>query len=242
MKAHSVFNILLLAAASLAHNITLQTGKRHEKCRRAIVDNRPGPLICYSIFVTKVTPNPVTTPVLLTKTVSSTTTVVFTVTETAYQTATTTLPASASQPNTVRFARARQNFNSNDHEGHEHSKPPANPSISVIKHNPKVIDLTTNTKYTKHHSRHKIHLNQISRTLTIEAACRRPGRYLPACLHIIGNEPCLTILPTPTSFSTMTESLKYPVVTVSKVVTAHIVSLVVVTMPVEDPKVMSVSV
>ncbi|KAG5946964.1 hypothetical protein E4U59_002532 [Claviceps monticola] len=184
-----------------------------------------------------------TTPVLLTRTVSSTTTVVFTVTETAYQAATTTLPASASQPNTVRFARARQPFiNSDDHEGHEHSNPPANPAISVIKHNPKVIDLTTNTKYTKHHSRHKIHLYQISSTLTIEAACRRPGRYLPACLHIIGNEPCLTILPTPTSFNTMTEPLKYPVVTISKVVTAHIVSLIVVTMPVEGPKVISVSV
>ncbi|KAG6139497.1 hypothetical protein E4U38_008202 [Claviceps purpurea] len=102
-----------------------------------------------------------------------------------------------------------------DHEGHEHSSPPVNPATSVIKHNPKIIDLTTNTKYSKQHSRHKIHLNQISRTLTIEAACRRPGRYLPACLHIIGNEPCLTILPTPTSSSTMTESPKYPVVTVT---------------------------
>ncbi|KAG6307954.1 hypothetical protein E4U45_002886 [Claviceps purpurea] len=129
-----------------------------------------------------------------------------------------------------------------DHEGHEHSSPPVNPATSVIKHNPKIIDLTTNTKYSKHHSRHKIHLNQISRTLTIEAACRCPGRYLPACLHIIGNEPCLTILPTPTSSSTMTESPKYPVVTVSKVVTAHIVSLIVVTVPVEGPKVVSTSV
>ncbi|KAG6296560.1 hypothetical protein E4U09_001718 [Claviceps aff. purpurea] len=95
-----------------------------------------------------------TTPVLLTTTVSSTTTVVFTVTETAYQTATTTPPASASQPNTVRFARARQPFiNSDDHESHEHSSPPVNPATSVIKQKPKGIDLTTNTKYFKHHSR-----------------------------------------------------------------------------------------
>ncbi|KAG6182827.1 hypothetical protein E4U27_001629 [Claviceps purpurea] len=214
MKAHSVFNILLLAAASLAHNITSQTGKRHEKCRRAPHQfssprrSRPSPQPQPS---SSPSPNPHTKP-----------------------------PPPPWPP--LRHNPTPSSSRVRDHEGHEHSSPPVNPATSVIKHNPKIIDLTTNTKYSKHHSRHKIHLNQISRTLTIEAACRRPGRYLPACLHVIGNEPYLTILPIPTSSSTMTESPKNPVVTVSKVFTAHIVSLVVVTLPVAGPKVVSTSV
>ncbi|KAG5968844.1 hypothetical protein E4U57_004020 [Claviceps arundinis] len=172
-----------------------------------------------------------TTPVLLTRTVSSTTTVILavTVTETTYQTANITIPACASQTNTVRLAARQPSINSDCHDAHEHSSLPFNPAISVIKQKPKGIDLTTTTKYSKHHSRHKIHLNQISTTLTIEAAC----------LHIIGNEPRLSTLPTP---STMRESLKYPVVTISKVVTAYIVSLVVVTISAEGPRVMSASV
>ncbi|KAG6086188.1 hypothetical protein E4U15_000823 [Claviceps sp. LM218 group G6] len=170
-----------------------------------------------------------TTQVLLTRTVSSTTTVVLTVTETTYQTANITLPASASHTNTVCLIARQPSINSDCHDGHEHSSPPINHAISVIKQKPKGIDLTTTTKYSKHHSRHKVHLNQISTTLTIEAAC----------LHIIDNEPRLAILPTP---SAMRESLKHPVVTVSKVVTAYTVSLVVVTMSAEGPKVVSASV
>ncbi|KAG6105071.1 hypothetical protein E4U13_008065, partial [Claviceps humidiphila] len=175
-----------------------------------------------------------TTPVLLTRTVFSTTTVALTVTvtENTYQTANITLPACASQTNTVRLAARRPSINGDCHDGHEHSSPPINAAISVIKQKPKGIDLATTTKYSKyskHHSRHKIHLNQISTTLTIEAAC----------LHMIGNEPRLSALPTP---STMRESLKYPVVTVSKVVTAYIVSLVVVTMSAEGPRMVSASV
>ncbi|KAG6055073.1 hypothetical protein E4U32_006518 [Claviceps aff. humidiphila group G2b] len=170
-----------------------------------------------------------TTPVLLTRTVSSTTTVILTVTETTYQTANITLHACASQTNTVRLAARQPSINGDCHDGHEHSSLPFNPAISVMKQKPKGIDLATTTKYSKHHSRHKIHLNQISTTLTIEAAC----------LHMIGNEPRLSTLPTP---STMRESLKYPVVTVSKVVTAYIVSLVVVTISAEGPRVVSASV